>query len=98
MTKPDKLISAQQAAEMTGLNVKTVLAGRAGTKEFTRVKVGKRRVAFSLNEVQAWIDRLIAQAREGRQSQAAKRPKPVKRRSLISQEDVRRIIAPFQKG
>ena len=98
MTKPDKLISAQQAAEMTGLNVKTILAGKSGTKELTRIRVGKRRVAFSLNEVQAWIDRLIAQAREGRQSQAAERPRPVNRPSPISQEMAQRIIAPFQKG
>ncbi|HMX29595.1 MAG TPA: hypothetical protein PLD20_01855 [Blastocatellia bacterium] len=96
--KTDKLINAQQVAEMLGLDKKTILAGRCGTDVFTRVRVGRRRVAYSCNEVQAWIEQLIKQAREARQATTEERHKPVKRRFAPSPDEVNRIIAPYRRG
>lgn len=96
--KTDKLISAQQVAEMIGLDEKTILAGKGGTDGFTRVKVGKRGVRFSFNEVQAWIARLLQQAREETQQRLEKQRATVKRHASPSQDDVSRVIAPFQRG
>ena len=96
--KPDRLINAQQAAEITGLDSKTILAGKCGTDVFTRVRIGKREVRFSFNEVQGWVTRLLEQARAENSAKREVRQKAAIRFTAPSREDVKRIIAPFQQG
>ncbi len=96
--KTEKLINAQQVAEMTGLAVKTILAGKAGTDEFTRIRIGKRKVAFSFSEVQEWINRLITQATGLKQQRREQYQKAVKRLSPPSRDEASRIVAAFRRG
>lgn len=71
--KRDRLIRAEEVAEMTGLSVATIYHGEAGTDELLRIPLG-RAVRFSYLDVVGWIER---KKREAREKQRAK-PKPVR--------------------
>jgi predicted DNA-binding transcriptional regulator AlpA len=69
-TPPDCFLSFAEVAAIIGLAEKSIRHGEAGTDELLRIKLGKR-VVFSFNDVQAWIERRKAQAREQREREAA---------------------------
>lgn len=61
--KRDKFLSVERVAELTALAVRTVRAGKCGTKELLRVELGGRLV-FLETDVLAWIEKRIRTARE----------------------------------
>jgi predicted DNA-binding transcriptional regulator AlpA len=67
---PDCFLSFAEVAELIGLAEKSIRHREAGTDELLRIKLGKR-VVFSYNDVQAWIERRKAQAREQREREAS---------------------------
>lgn len=62
---PDCFLSFAEVAEIIGLDATTIRNSECGTEELLRIKLGARTV-FSFNDVQDWITRRIAQAREDR--------------------------------
>lgn len=92
-SKADKLITAEQVAEMTGLSAKTIYAGKAGTEVLLRVQVGKRGIRWSRNSVQGWIDARIKSAREAeRQAELQAQPEPKNVLRFISRAEINRIV------
>lgn len=66
----DQLIGVEEVARMTGLAVKTIYNGAAGTNDLARVPdVGRRRL-YSRKQVQAWIDRRARRAESSGQAVA----------------------------
>jgi len=57
---PDRFLSLQEVAEITGLRESTICDGGCGTNELTPIKLGRHTV-FSFNAVEAW---LLQQARK----------------------------------
>ena len=55
-SQQDKLITAKEVAELTGLSVGAVYHGEAETAELLRIRLG-RSVRFSYQDVCAWIER-----------------------------------------
>lgn len=100
-TRNDKLITAGEAGEMLGLDAKTVLAGRGGTKTLTRVKVGKRGVRFSLVEVQDLITRLLNEARQRLREEEEKKAEQQRQHGLRlvppSGDLADRIVSSFRR-
>lgn len=96
----DKLITAKEAADMLGLNAKTLLGGRCDTDELTRIRVGKRGVRFSRLEVQAMVLRLVNEARQHRREEEEKEKarRQCKLRLVPPSGDLaNRIVTPFRK-
>lgn len=90
--KADKLICVEKVAEMTCLAVKTILAGKCGTGELVRVKVGKK-LLFSANDVQRWIERRVKVAREEMSEQTKREPSNViSIRSRLSRQEIDQVV------
>lgn len=99
-TQTDKLITAKEAADMLGLDAKTVLGGRCDTDTLTRIRVGKRGVRFSRLEVQAMVLRLVNEARQHRRDEQQR--EQAKRQSKLrlvppAGDLANRILTPFRK-
>jgi predicted DNA-binding transcriptional regulator AlpA len=65
--KQDKLLTAGEVAELTGLGVKTIYAGKCGADQFVRVRIGKRNVRWSRNSVVKWVEERVRAAANGQQ-------------------------------
>jgi predicted DNA-binding transcriptional regulator AlpA len=52
---PDRFLSLQEVAEITGLDASTVWHGEHETSELLRIKLGKF-TRFSLNNVRLWME------------------------------------------
>jgi predicted DNA-binding transcriptional regulator AlpA len=53
---PDRFLSLQEVAEITGLDASTIWHGERGTDQLLRIKLGKL-TRFSLNNVREWIEK-----------------------------------------
>lgn len=76
--RPDDFLTAAYVAQRTGLAERTVLAGKAGTKEIPRVLLkeeGTKRpvVRFARVDVDNWIRRRLAEAHARQPRQRALR-------------------------
>ena len=55
-------LDAKRVAKIIGCSPKTVLNGRAGTSQLTRIRNGTRQIRFILEEVLAFAERQEEQA------------------------------------
>ncbi len=55
-SSPDRFLSLQEVAEITGLDASTIWHGECGTDQLLRIKLGAL-TRFSLNNVRDWIEK-----------------------------------------
>lgn len=99
---PDCFLSFIEVAEIIGLDATTIRNGECGTAELLRIKLGARTV-FSFNDVQDWIARRVAQARDDRRQKEteadrlAQRKAEALRRKQFVKDSVLTLINGGQK-
>lgn len=94
---PDCFLSFAEVAEIIGLDATTIRNSECGTDELLRVKLGARTL-FSFNDVQEWIARRVAQARDDRRRKveeaerlAQKKTQALQRKKFVK-DSVLRLI------
>lgn len=85
--KLDRFLSVAEVADLIGLDEATIRNGQCETDELIRVKLGSR-IVFSLNNVQAWINRKVREARDDQRAREAEQS----RHNQLNKDGVLRII------
>lgn len=67
---PDRFLNYSEVAEMIGVDVETLRKGKCQTNEIPRIRLGHRKVLFSLLAVQRWMAAKAREAEEAKQHQA----------------------------
>lgn len=101
--KTDKLLTAKQAGEILGLSASALYQGKGGTGQLTRLKLSRKVIRWSQNEVLEFIQLRLALARAEQRSEYVPEPraKVLKIRGQkpsLTKQEIDEICRPFRVG